>query len=690
MVFVYEALNAERSGFRLVRFVDCEDVADPAPPPIHLELCHASLSAQNIHYKALSYAWGDLSQHKAAEVYINGELFIIGSNLHAGLAQLRQNGVQSWMWVDSICINQSDYEEKTWQVAQMGAIFTQAELVYIWLGQSCDKTGLAMGFISSIGPRALALGLLDMSTWYKIQPQIQDLISELASEPSRQRYIEHNPAVIEQVELARFAIDLFEEPGMRGRSSGNASLVDGINRIFQQDYWYRIWVIQEVALANDAVVLCGTKAVPINSFHAACNMLQYTRTLKNYRRFYRDFGKGLSAGFGFNTVLVTRQKYQYGEEPVTLASIVVPGGLPPRRPFYSASDPRDIVFGILGIIPEQDSFGLRSDYGMTSTQVFIALTRALIRHGEQHFVAKQKAPPYHFGSCVPREEGSICDMHLPSWVPDWIEVGIRGFIGTASSIMGCSPSRGMPLWTSYTPYNDDDEQLGRIRMYGCRVDVITEVMQPPRWISDGEWSLDRVADPAAYLAGVLDFTNLGPVSSPGEDHVWRTITMDPFAMMVLENDWNHPFDLDEDIAWLIRKMARREPIQVGLLTSELKRYVHDYAYGCNLDAAYAGDCSLERLLQCVTELWQGNIDGRVNRGRTLFKTAKSMLGHGHTVIQPGDVVTLMGGVESPIILRPRDEQSGGGFRFVGDAYIDGIMFGEFLKTSPVYETFHIY
>lgn len=67
-----------------------------------------------------------------------------------------------------------------------------------------------------------------------------------------------------------------------------------------------------------------------------------------------------------------------------------------------------------------------------------------------------------------------------------------------------------------------------------------------------------------------------------------------------------------------------------------------------------------------------------------------MLGLGHIDVQPRDIVTLMWGEGPPIILRPRDDMFGGGFRFAGDAFVDEIMSGEFLATFPKYGTFHIY
>ena len=59
-------------------------------------------------------------------------------------------------------------------------------------------------------------------------------------------------------------------------------------------------------------------------------------------------------------------------------------------------------------------------------------------------------------------------------------------------------------------------------------------------------------------------------------------------------------------------------------------------------------------------------------------------------IQREDIVCLLWGMRSPIILRPRADEAGGGFTFVGDAYVDGIMYGEFLETTPAHVDFKIY
>lgn len=109
-----------------MRFVSLAPGAIDPRPSITLELRHASMK-DGVPYAALSYVWGNVDDTE--EIEINSESFSIGRNLYASLHQLRLNGVGSWLWIDSICIEQSNNEEKSWHVDQMRQIFSHADLV---------------------------------------------------------------------------------------------------------------------------------------------------------------------------------------------------------------------------------------------------------------------------------------------------------------------------------------------------------------------------------------------------------------------------------------------------------------------------------------------------------------------------------------------------------------------------------
>ncbi|KAL6869203.1 hypothetical protein ACO1O0_000526 [Amphichorda felina] len=144
--------------------------------------------------------------------------------------------------------------------------------------------------------------------------------------------------------------------------------------------------------------------------------------------------------------------------------------------------------------------------------------------------------------------------------------------------------------------------------------------------------------------------------------------------------------LDEQRSSVLRKVMRGEPIDTDQLSEEQEEYIRNGLYWIR---ARNPEHDLNDHLEFLRTSFTNSL-GASSRERTLFKTEKTMLGMGHVAIRTGDIVTLMEGLPSPIILRPRGEDKGGGFTFVGDAYVDGIMYGEFLETHPTWRDFEIY
>jgi hypothetical protein len=163
--------------------------------------------------------------------------------------------------------------------------------------------------------------------------------------------------------------------------------------------------------------------------------------------------------------------------------------------------------------------------------------------------------------------------------------------------------------------------------------------------------------------------------------VWRTIMLDWYDDVADSNSFEAK-PINDEKASIIRKIMRRVPIVVESLTEAQRDFIRSGPFSLfNPDI-------LDQKVKFIARNWPRSF-ANGNRGRTLFKTTKGMFGLGHTAIQPGDTVNLLWGIRSPIILRPRDDEAGG-FTFVGDAYVDGIMHGEFLKTAPAHKDFEIY
>jgi hypothetical protein len=109
-------------------------VLDPGQPSdeISCSLKRAFLP-DHPHFEALSYVWGDPSDPRT--VICSGERFKVTVNLYKALQHLRLNDSPRILWVDAICINQNDLQERGQQVGMMGTIYAQAEQVLVFLGE---------------------------------------------------------------------------------------------------------------------------------------------------------------------------------------------------------------------------------------------------------------------------------------------------------------------------------------------------------------------------------------------------------------------------------------------------------------------------------------------------------------------------------------------------------------------------
>jgi len=100
---------------------------------VQCTLTHGSTDDE---YTCLSYTWGDEST--AHPILINDQLFYIRQNLYDFLHVVREKYPLRLFWIDAVCIDQSSIAERNHQVAQMGAVYTAAVHVVIWLGKSSD------------------------------------------------------------------------------------------------------------------------------------------------------------------------------------------------------------------------------------------------------------------------------------------------------------------------------------------------------------------------------------------------------------------------------------------------------------------------------------------------------------------------------------------------------------------------
>jgi Heterokaryon incompatibility protein (HET) len=101
-------------------------------------------------FAALSYTWGDPAL--TSTIYLDGQPFLVRPNLHAALVILRMRLLLDYhthnkddrlqfLWIDAICIDQENIQERSHQVNMMSSIYSSAFLVVVWLGELDETFG---------------------------------------------------------------------------------------------------------------------------------------------------------------------------------------------------------------------------------------------------------------------------------------------------------------------------------------------------------------------------------------------------------------------------------------------------------------------------------------------------------------------------------------------------------------------
>ncbi|KAK5940292.1 hypothetical protein PMZ80_007712 [Knufia obscura] len=122
---LYTPLDAGTWQFRVLRLLP-----DLQGTKVQCELqLHTIIAPPR--YIALSYCWGDEIDRRPA--VLKGTEISITANLDEALQHLRATGVEL-VWVDALCINQNDLQERSLQVRFMKQIYSKADATYAWIG----------------------------------------------------------------------------------------------------------------------------------------------------------------------------------------------------------------------------------------------------------------------------------------------------------------------------------------------------------------------------------------------------------------------------------------------------------------------------------------------------------------------------------------------------------------------------
>lgn len=106
---------------------------------------HSLRTSPDTRYMALSYVWSPTTHQST--IFLNGRSFPVTRNLYSALQHIRHRNNRLSLWIDAICINQDDNQERGHQIAYMRSIYHCASRVIIWLGKADETSDVAMDYI---------------------------------------------------------------------------------------------------------------------------------------------------------------------------------------------------------------------------------------------------------------------------------------------------------------------------------------------------------------------------------------------------------------------------------------------------------------------------------------------------------------------------------------------------------------
>lgn len=144
-IFCYQPLPDSKSWMRLLVLSPGEQ---DSPLTGKLIQAPANEAKKSISYEALSYYWGPVaSVDNVRLIDLEDGMLPISLNVFDALVQLRKRDAPQYLWIDAVCINQLDLEERSHQVQLMSLIYRSALRTVVWLGQADETSDLAITLI---------------------------------------------------------------------------------------------------------------------------------------------------------------------------------------------------------------------------------------------------------------------------------------------------------------------------------------------------------------------------------------------------------------------------------------------------------------------------------------------------------------------------------------------------------------
>lgn len=580
--------------------------------PINCTLETVSLKSY-LHFNALSYVWGD--SRLWGGIVLNGVPITVTRNLETALRHLRShpkhhvNTTATPLWVDAVCINQEDFDERNEQVRMMKDIYSLADRVVIWLGEGNADSDWALERFND--------------------HSFRDSLPSLGTDPRR--------LTDDQVK---------------------ASLILGRN-LGRRPWWTRIWVLQEMVLASkDPVLVCGAKDM-LWAWYSATGPLM---TLSNeLHRVDRERWEGIAKQVKSLPFIITsiyrwvRIRERYHQLGTIAFTEIFPALLSCR-----ATDNHDLVYGTLGLASLEESMKITIDYRMPVEEVYREVMSIIWTSNPITSLRGAQSIMWLGDDTEDEDEVSSVLTHTipsfsfnfrggdgPSWIPDFAaQYDLESEPFSGSGLLGSGP------WN--VPEQVEISQDKRIlRVRGIRLDVVDKAIHIPCFYSfspdqtePGDVNLLKSAEKM-----IMDGKQL---SVPRSSHLYpleqlRHHQKIPEFLALAEDALASDPELDLNLLWEVL-LERQELPQSWLSGQSQEEEDHEDIKTAMLSPLVEG------------------LDRRLST-RKVFITAYGFAGVGTANLEEEDILILPSGAACFYILRPASE----GYQMVGFAYVSGLM-----------------
>lgn len=593
-----------------------------------LTIHHVSLDTAP-RFEALSYCWGPSEKPYSAPIRRDRDHSLRYIPLTASLATAMiflplscscepcNNGDQTrcsgrYIWIDQICIDQHNSDEKGHQIGLMAEIYSKATQVLVWLGP---------------GPR-----------------HDSNLVDSTSVGSYARRTLSYS-RYLQPVKIDDLSIDLESAIG-----------IDVVRAIFKNDWFHRAWIVQESCLAADRRALIGEFSV-----WWGCLMSQAARS-RNLTRLdiSRAIFHGAAASEWKNIRKMTENK------PREFCGYLARYS---RR--CKATDPKDKVLAFLSLWkpPEFDTkAATRAE--VTVSDVYTSFARSVIEHTKRLDVlaAVNHKPQSH--------EGSSSGVVLPSWVPGWEYETDWTLLSPLFQFQG--------VWNKFD--YEWDASSSRSHQHRSESPTGAELSTRGRSL----WRVGWVSHQIKHV----------PIEPANVEKTRETLGLDSGGQSVAVSDALRILLLCRGLKRTVN-YANFEPGLWGARGTALLRQCFPGAktwseVGCQAERVPRddGDYEPDNALAGLGEFWDDDenalaaaCDSAFHRadGKRFFQIEKPQdanageggdrAGLGPGCIKTGDEIAILHGAMFPVVLR-KIEGGDKKYRFIGDCYVDGVMFGE--------------